>query len=458
MNSRPIARAVCGTIMHTPRRGAVEIVEGALVEVGRDGVIERVTAPQAGDFAQRLAAAQGAGTLLALRPSQVLLPGLVDLHIHAPQWPQAGTALHLPLDEWLQQHTFPLESRYADVVFARRIYAGLVDDLLANGTTTAVYFATIHLQSTVALAEICRDKGQRALIGRVAMDDPGQCPDYYRDASAGSGIAETAAFIAAVRGLDGNGANLVRPVVTPRFIPSCSDALLEGLGLLAAESQCHIQTHCSESDWQHAHVLARHGRSDTASLDRFSLLSRHTILAHGNFLSESDMDVIGARGSGVAHCPLSNFYLSNAVFPLRRALDKHLHVGLGTDIAGGHSPSMLDACRYGLIASRALEEGTDPGRSPAERGRPGSRIDFIEAFWLATAGGAEALDLPIGRIEPGCRFDALLLDTGMADSNLRVFSDSDSAEDVFQKIVYNAARANIRKVWVEGRLVVDKTG
>lgn len=456
MNPSPFA--VCGTIMHTPRRGEMEIIEGALIEVGRDGVIEKVTAPQSGDFAQRRAEAESAGALLTLRPSQVLLPGLVDLHIHAPQWPQAGTALHLPLDEWLQTHIFPLEARYADAAFARPIYAGLVDDLLANGTTTALYFATIHLQSTIALAEICLAKGQRALIGRVAMDNPEQCPDFYRDVSAASGIAETAAFIAAVRKLPGNDAKLVQPVVTPRFIPSCSDALLEGLGHLARDSRCHVQTHCSESDWQHAYVLARHGRSDTASLDHFNLLSRRTVLAHGNFLSETDMDVIGARGAGIAHCPLSNFYLSNAVFPLRRALDKRLHVGLGTDVAGGHSPSMLDACRYGLVASRALEEGTDPGKSPAERGRPGSRIDFIEAFWLATAGGAEALDLPIGRLEPGCRFDALLVDTEAAESNLRLFRDFDSPEDIFQKIVYNASRANIRNVWVEGRLAVDKTG
>jgi guanine deaminase len=448
--------AVRGTIMHTPRRGAVEIVEGALVEVA-DGAIARVTRPQDSGYAGRLSAAEQSGNLVRLTPTEVLLPGLIDLHVHAPQWPQAGKALHLPLDQWLRQHTFPLEARYADTAFARGIYGGLVDDLLANGTTTALYFATIHLDASVALAEICLEKGQRALVGRVAMDDPEQCPEYYRDASAEAGIALTAEFIGSVRGLDGNAAGLVLPVVTPRFIPSCSDALLDGLGRLAADERCHVQTHCSESDWAHAHVLGRFGRSDTASLDRFGLLSRHTILAHGNFIGEDDMTTIASRGCGIAHCPLSNFYLSNAVFPLRRALEKSLHVGLGTDISGGHSPSLLDACRHAIVASRALEEGTDPRRPADTRGWPNSRIDFTEAFWLATAGGAEALDLPVGRIEAGLRFDAMLLDTAVPDSNLRIFDAVDSLEDVFQKIVYNAARANIRKVWTDGRLVVDKT-
>jgi guanine deaminase len=451
------AFALCGTIMHTPRRqGGVEILDGALVEVAEGAIVE-VTRPQDSGYAGRLSAGEMAGTQVRLAPTQVLLPGMVDLHVHAPQWPQAGKALHLPLDQWLRQHTFPLEARYADTAFARGIYAGLVDNLLANGTTTALYFATIHLDSSVALAEICLERGQRALVGRVAMDDPEQCPDYYRDRSAEAGVALTAEFVGKVRSLSGKTSRMVLPVVTPRFIPSCSDALLEGLGRLAADERCHVQTHCSESDWAHGHVLDRFGRSDTASLEDFGLLSRHTILAHCNFIGEDDMGTIASRGCGIAHCPLSNFYLSNAVFPLRRALEKGLHVGLGTDISGGHSPSLLDACRHAIVASRALEEGTDPRRPAQTRGWPNSRIDFTEAFWLATAGGAEALDLPVGRIEAGLRFDAMLLDTAVPDSNLCIFEAVDSLEDVFQKIVYNAGRTNIRKVWVDGRLVVDKT-
>lgn len=455
MSNGPDSFAVCGTIMQTPSCGSATIVEDALVEVS-DGVIAAFIAPGGADYQRRKATAHSAGRLTTLTTSQVLLPGLVDLHIHAPQWPQLGKALHLPLNEWLQKNTFPLEARYADAELARRIYAGMVDDLLANGTTTAVYFSTIHLEASMALAEICLAKGQRAFVGRVAMDDPEQCPDYYRDASPEAGIAHSAEFIERVRGLKGNGGKLVRPVVTPRFIPSCTDKLLGGLGALAAEHDCHIQTHCSEGDWQHAFVLDRFGKTDTMSLDGFGLLSRHTVLAHSNFISDDDMAVIGARGAGIAHCPLANAYFSNAVFPLRRALDRGLNVGLGTDISGGHSASLYEACRHAVLASRMLEDGVDPRRPAVERGSPGSRIDFREAFWLATAGGGEVLDVPVGRLEPGFRFDAQLIDTSVPESNLRVFENVDAPEDVFQKIVYNATRANIRKVWVNGRPVVDR--
>jgi len=130
---------------------------------------------------------------------------------------------------------------------------------------------------------------QRALIGRVAMDDPDQCPVYYRDASAAVAEADTRAFIAYVQSMVGNEDGLIRPVITPRFIPSCSDELLRRLGALARETGCYVQTHCSESDWEHGYVLNRCGVTDTAALESFGLLSRHTILAHGNFVGDEDI-------------------------------------------------------------------------------------------------------------------------------------------------------------------------
>ncbi len=447
--ARPFA--IRGTTMHTPAVGELEIIEDAMIVVDEAGTITAVHRP--GEPGHGVT---GSHASLDLDPGQYLLPGLVDLHVHAPQWPQLGNALHLPLEDWLQRYTFPLEAKFADIVFAERIYASLVDALLANGTTTAVYFATVHLDATVRLAEICLEKGQRSLVGKVAMDDTEQCPDYYRDQSANAALDGTFALIDHVRALPGNGGGLVRPAVTPRFVPSCSDALLEGLGEAARRTGCHVQTHCSESDWQHGYVLARHGRSDSESLESFGLLTRHSILAHSNFIGDGDMDRFVRAGAGVAHCPLSNFYLSNAVFPLRAALKRGLRVGLGTDIAGGHSPSILDSCRLAVAASRALEEGVDPRRHSAERGRPDSRIDIKDAFWLATAGGGEVLDLPIGTFAVGQAFDAILVDTTVADSNLIVWHGLDTLEDVFQNIIYNAARNNIRKTWVQGRLVVDK--
>ncbi|MDH5344962.1 MAG: guanine deaminase [Gammaproteobacteria bacterium] len=438
---------VHGTLIHAPARGDLEILERALVTVGVDGNIAAVeAAPDRG----RLAALRVDATFVELAAGQYLLPGLIDLHVHAPQWPQLGKALHLPLNEWLRRCTFPLEAKYADLDFARTSYASLVDGLLANGTTTATYFGTVHLEATKVLARIAADKGQRAYVGKVAMDNADECPDYYRDRSARSGLDETRAFIEYVNAL---GNELVRPVVTPRFIPSCTDEMLSGLGKIAAEYGCHVQTHCSESDWEHRYVLDRHGMKDTQSLDRFGLLTDQTILAHAILIDDEDMAMIGSRQSGIAHCPLSNLYLSHAVFPARKALDRGLKVGLGTDIAGGASPSILQNCQVAVTASRALEDGVDPTQSSDRRGTAGARIDFREAFWMATAGGAEALGLAAGRFEAGCSFDAIVLDTTVADSNLAIWPGMDTAEDVLQKAIYNAGPRNISKVWVQGREV-----
>ena len=383
-----------------------------------------------------------------------MLPGFVDLHIHAPQYPQLGIALNVPLEVWLRTHTFPLEARYADIAFAEQAYSALIDDLLALGTTTAVFFATIHREATKRLADFCLQKGIRALVGKVAMDDPISCPDYYRDASVGAAIEGTMALVEYVRGHTENRDGLVLPAITPRFIPSCTDELLEGLGALTQSSGCHVQTHCSESDWEHGAAFSRYGRSDAESLDGFGLMTRRTVLAHSNFVSDSDMDLIGRRGAGIAHCPLSNAYFSNAVFPLRRAIEKGLHVGLGTDISGGPSASLLENCRMAIAASRMLEDGVDARLPPEGRGQADSRIDWKTAFHLATAGGAKALDLPIGRFEPGNYFDAIAVDTKVPDGTVRLFDDS--LEAVLQKIIYTASKPNITDVWVAGRRVAGR--
>jgi guanine deaminase len=282
------------------------------------------------------------------------------------------------------------------------------------------------------------------------MDDPEQCPAYYRDASAAVAEAETRAFISYVQSMPGNQAGLIKPVITPRFIPSCSDELLSRLGALARETGCHVQTHCSESDWEHRFVLDRCGRTDTEALDGFGLLSRRTILAHGNFVGDSDIALIRTRGAGIAHCPLSNVYFSDAVFPLRKILQQGVHVGLGTDIAGGASPSILDNARHAVIASRLLESGVDPAQERDQRRRSDSRIDAVTAFWLATAGGGIALDLPVGVFKEGFQFDAILVDARTRDSNLRL-DTNDTPEEALQKIIYQAGRANIREVWVANR-------
>jgi guanine deaminase len=440
--------AVRGKVLQAPAPDHLEALPDVLIVIGSDGVISRAEKADS-ESTERF---RQAGRLLELSPSQYLLPGLIDTHNHAPQWPQMGTALDLPLEQWLMEYTFKLEARYSDTEFAREVYSDLVSTLLANGTTTAVYYGSIHLPATKILAELCLNKGQRAWIGRVAMDDPKECPDNYRDKSAAIAIEETRAFIDFVRALPGNERQLIEPVITPRFIPACTDELLMGLGKLAGETGCAVQTHCSESDWEHEYVLKRTGRRDAVAIRDFNLMTRRTVLAHGCHVSAGDRALIRHHGAAIAHCPLSNAFGSNGILPVKTCLDEGVHVALGTDNAGGPRPSMFDSIAMAATFSKLLEDGVDPAKSSAARGVPGSRISFVTAFYLATTAGGVALDLPIGLLKPGYRFDAMLVDTAVPDTDLRLY-EHDNSVDILQKIIWNARRPNIKKVWVDGRLV-----
>jgi guanine deaminase len=437
---------VCGTFFEAPQPDVVTCLRDALITIDDAGRIASVVLPAAPEYDRCRRDALQAERLVTL--GGFVLPGFVDLHVHAPQYPQLGTALDEPLEVWLQRYTFPLEARYGDLAFAASRYAVLVDDLLAGGTTTALYFATVDLAATKLLADLCHAKRQRGLVGKVAMDNPDECPPYYRDASAEAGVADTRELIAHVRALDAAN-DLVLPVVTPRFTPSCTDALLTGLGTLAHETGAHVQTHCSESDWAHGYAQARFGRSDVEALDAFGLIGRRTVLAHANFMSPADMDRVAARGGSVAHCPYSNVYFANAVFPLRAALAKGVRVGLGTDVSGGPSASMLTTMRMALVASRALESGVDPALAAGERGRADSRITVATAFHLATAAGGDALDLRVGRFAPGYSFDALLVDPEATGGTIRLWDETDD-ERILQILVMTASRPNLAAVWTGG--------
>ncbi len=438
--------AVAGTLMQTPAPDRLSVTD-AVVEV-RAGVIAAVhdRATSEGAAAGR-AALDSAADRVDLAPGTFLMPGLVDLHIHAPQWPQLGTGLDLPLERWLFDYTFPLEARYADTTFASTVWDDLVPSLLAMGTTTAVYFSSNHLEATTALAGACARHGQRALVGRVAMDHPTGTPEWYRDATASAGVEASAASIEAVAAL---GSPLVESIITPRFTPACTDTLLEGLGELAEATGVRVQTHCAESDWHCDYALDRFGAADPAALDRFGLLRPRTVLAHSDHLAADEMAMVSGRGAGVAHCPLSNAYFANAVFGVRRALGAGVGVGLGSDIAGGARPGLLGVCQDAVTVSRMLEDGVDPALDAAGRGVPESRIDTVTAFWLATAGGAELIDLPVGLIEPGRRFDAMAVRTDRPGGAIRLWDGIDDEARAFEKVVRLATADDISHVWVDG--------
>lgn len=450
---KPFKKAIRASFFTASSASDITYHKQAIIFLDDAGYIVEIIEHTQRDYSEIVTHLKVAGVLYELQRSEYLLPGFIDLHIHAPQWPNLGKALDRPLDKWLQEYTFPLEAKYASVDYADKVYTHMVKTLLAHGTTTAVYYSSIHHDASLALAKICLQQGQRALIGKVSMDNQDQCPDYYCEASVTEALKACRHFIETLQKLPGNEKGRVLPVITPRFIPACTTELLVELGKLARQFGCHVQTHCSEGDWEHQYVLDRFGMTDTQALKYFGLLTHKTILAHSNLVNEEDMETIRQAEAGIAHCPLSNFYFANCVFPLRMALDKQLHVGLGTDISAGHSPSIFDACRHAITASKALNDGVDPQLPCAQRGRPGSAISFTEAFWLATGGGGEVLGLPVGQLKAGYLFDALVIKTNCADSDIFISEGEDTGHDILQKIIYNTRRSNIAEVWVNGQRI-----
>jgi len=442
-----------GTAFTAKSPKEVQILKDHLFCINAEGMIEQIVAPEDTGYQPLIDAYQGQQNFHRLTEGQYFLPGFIDLHVHAPQWAQSGTALDIPLYDWLNTYTFPLESKFADLDFADQVYQDVVSTLLANGTTTALYFATVHKEASIRLAEICAKQGQRGLVGKVVMDHPENNPDYYRDKDTASALADTEAFILAVQELAQTTKQGVYPVVTPRFIPSCTDEGLQGLGALSAKYDTYVQSHCSESDWAHGYVQDRHNKNDAFALHDFGLLREKSVMAHCNFLSDADAELFADKGTAICHCPVSNSYFANSVIPIAHLQAKGVEIGLGSDISGGFSPSLYDNARQAVISSRMLEDGVNPALPAAERGVPHSRITINEAFYLATAGGGESLSLPIGRLEANYAWDAQIVDTTLATAKLPIYQADEDLQDVFQKIMYLVRPENIREVWVQGEKV-----
>ncbi|MBY0160819.1 guanine deaminase [Cytobacillus firmus] len=442
-----------GTSFSSKSPKEIQVLRDYLYCVNTDGMIERVVAPEDADYQSLLDTYQGTDSFHRLEEGQYFLPGFVDLHVHAPQWAQSGTALDIPLYDWLNTYTFPLESKFSDLEFAQKVYDDVVSTLLANGTTTALYFATVHKEASLLLAQICASKGQRGLVGKVVMDDPEQNPDYYRDADTSAALADTEEFIIAVQELAKTTKQGVYPVVTPRFIPSCTDEGLKGLGELAAKYDTYVQSHCSESDWAHGYVKDRFQKNDAFALHDFGLLRDKSVMAHCNFLDDQDAELFADTGTAIAHCPISNAYFANSVIPVARFHAKHVEIGLGSDLSGGFSPSLFDNIRQAVMSSRMLEDGVNTSLPAEARGVPESRITVHEAFYLATAGGGESLSLPIGRIQENYAWDVQVIDIRLPSAKLPIFDEFEDIQDIFQKIMYLARPEHIREVWVQGEKV-----
>ncbi|MBT1170683.1 guanine deaminase [Bifidobacterium sp. SO4] len=426
--------------------------------IDEHGVIREIIRSDDREFKDRRRRLKELGVYRRIPATRYLLPGFVDTHVHAPQWAQTGTGLDEPLNVWLDKYTFPTEARFENIEYARTVYGNLVGKLLSVGTTTVVHYATIHRQASVELARISAEKGQRALVGRLVMDDPEANPDYYRDSSTRSGLDETERFIRDVEEIGRTSRQGVYPVISPRFIPSCTDEALKGLGRIAERHHdtAYIQTHCSEGEWEHHYAFGRYGRSDTEVLKDFGLLTDRSILGHCVHLSDKDIDLFHETGAIVSHCPHSNAFFASAVAPVRKYLDRGLKVGLGSDISGGFTPNLYETIRQSVISSRMLETGVNASIAADRRGVPDSALTLNQAFYLATAGGGEALGLPVGRLEPGYAWDAQTVDVRRRENPLPIFDRDEPPSDIFQKIMNLSESSNIRQVWVQGRLVVEK--
>ncbi|KRK63398.1 hypothetical protein C5L30_000997 [Companilactobacillus farciminis] len=351
-------------------------------------------------------------------------------------------ALDKPLNEWLNSYTFPLEAKFKDKEYAEKIYYSLIKELLANGTTTGLFFGSIHNEANLILAKICAQLGQRAFIGKVAMDNPEQTPDYYRDQNSQVALQQTEEFIQAMFDLQNQTKAEITPVITPRFVPSCTEETLQGLGQLAKKYDLPIQSHCSESIWEDHYAIEHYNLRDTQVLDKFGLLTDKSIMAHGTQLSDQDLDTFNSRQTAIAHCPISNVYFGNSVMRVQDAHQKNVKVGLGTDISGGFSPSLYRNMQQSIMSSQIL---TDQGHDNA-------RISAANAFYLATVGGAQALHIKSGQIKSGFKADLQIVQDQYFDIS------SNEPQEIFERLIYHTNKENIKQVYVSGKLVHDNLG
>ncbi|XP_003383532.1 PREDICTED: guanine deaminase-like [Amphimedon queenslandica] len=441
-----------GRIVHCLEVKSVTVVEDGLIGINSNGQILFVDEGAKKDALMKQFGFEERD-IHHLETSQFLMPGLVDTHIHAPQYKFTGTGYDLQLLDWLDKYTFPTEAKFSDVQLASEVYQSVVKRTINNGTTTASYFATIHVESAIELCKIIAQCGQRALVGKVNMDR--ESPDNYIETTSSS-IVDTKKFIEFVEGMKNP---LVEAVITPRFLPTCTDELLKQLAELAKKKGLKIQSHLCEQLGEVGYTMNFYPSDQypshqncTQVFDKMGLLNEKTYMAHCIHLKEEELKLMEERKVGIAHCPNSNFCLKSGLMDARDRLGRDLKIGLGTDVSGGFSSSMLDAIRHALQASRALHIKFE------KEGKEYEQLTLDEALYMATIGGAKVLNLQdkIGNFEVGKEFDALLIDTAahVSDSKkLPVFDvfPSDTFEDILSKFVYLGDDRNIIKVFVAGQ-------
>lgn len=369
--------------------------------------------------------------------NRLIIPGFTDLHLHGPQFAFRGLGMDLELLDWLNTQTFPEEARYRDADYAQRAYCQFVQELKRSFTTRAVIFATAHTEATLRLMDLLDETGLVTYVGRVNMDRNG--PDSLREPSAAWSLEQTRSWLE-----QASRHTRTKPILTPRFVPSCTASLLEGLGKLAHEKGLPVQSHLSENLDELELVKSLH--PDAACYgsvyDRFGLLDAPggCIMAHCVHSSEPELSLLKAQGVYIAHSPESNWNLRSGAAPVYRYLDLGLRVGLASDLAAGSTLNLMRTIGHAIVASKLRWRLLDQSVLP---------LDFDQAFYLATLGGGSFFG-QVGSFEPGFQLDALVLDDSLYPTSLEL-----SIHDRVERLAYLADDRCITAKFTAGRSILD---
>ena len=334
----------------------------------------------------------------------LIIPGMVDLHTHAPQYAFRGLGMDLELLDWLKKYTFPEEAKYKDLEYAEKAYSVFVEETRKSATTRAVIFATVHREATILLMDMLEEAKINCYVGKVNMDR--DAPDDLREAGFLESAYDTFGWINAVK----DKYRSVKPILTPRFLPSCSDALLQELSEIQRAYAIPVQSHLSEnpSEVELVHKLFPKAAFYGDGYDQYNLFgnSAKTVMAHCIYSTEAEIERMKKNGVFVAHCPASNMNLCSGIAPIRRYINENMHVGLGSDVAGGESESIFRAIKDAIQVSKLYSRLLGPAVNADEEAQP---LSFEEAFYLATMGGGEFFG-NVGTFKDGYEFDAVVLD------------------------------------------------
>ena len=411
-----------GNIVHAPKFGELAILDGGylVVEKGRiSGIFG--TLPEA--YAGLEVTEYGKG---------IIMPSFCDMHLHAPQYPMLGMGMDLPLLEWLSTYTFKTEARFSDNAYARRIYRQLAQELIHHGTTRVVTFGSLHREATIILMEEFEKAGITGYVGKVNMDR--NSAPLNEDTQ--SSISETLRWLDECAQFEH-----VKPIITPRFTPSCSNELMEALGKIANARGLYVQSHLSENlsemDW--VRELHPDCTQYWESYEKYGLFKSHTVMAHCVHSDARERKAMRERNVLVAHCPDSNVNLISGVAPVRVLLDEGVWVALGSDIAGGAELSMFRVIAHAIRSSKFKRIQTNWGDA---------FLTVAEAYYLGTSSAARYFGAGEGFVA-GDELHAIVLD----DSS---FADTDrlSTRERFERSFYLCDDRQVAAVYSAGRKVV----